>query len=174
MKNETFYEICIALVLIYSLLYLFIRRDWIKKWNPLAVKMKRVKTSEALATNGLNKIESWTKWMAGIQTTAIAFMGYLLAEAKCSIEGSATVGFLSLLFFGASILLCSWLMGGIPSVQIRLKQSATKKNDVFEMRVFEFLRLRMGTIFGLIHQYFVIGIFFFSLFTILMLRDFKE
>jgi hypothetical protein len=149
--------------LLFTLVYLLIPRAWF-------TMPQRLSVSQDQATDALDRVNSWTTWLVGIQVAAIGFMGFLLKEGKCAIDADARLaGFFCLLCFGGSILLGSFLVQGLPSMTLRLKQGTTPKNFVFENHIFGFWSPRLGTIYSLLHTYFIAGLCFFSLFTILLL-----
>jgi len=76
------------------------------------------------AKEALNNIGTWTTWLTGLQTAAIASMALLIKDkVKPLTEIQTNYGFFTLLFFGSSIILSTWLLSAIPSIQQRLINS---------------------------------------------------
>jgi hypothetical protein len=130
--------------------------------------MAKIKISEVTyenAKNSLDRLATWTTWLTGLQTAAIAAMG-LLFKQPTSSRHLLDYGFFTLLFFGSSIILATWLLSSLPAIQLGLINSteANPKNDIYMLQIFTFVPLRMGRFTGLIHTYFLAGIVFFALF----------
>lgn len=102
-------------------------------------------------------------WIAGV---VIVSLSYLLTEKVHLTETQTKYGFFVLLFFGASIILSTWLLSAVPSAQIRLNNSGTPdaQNDIYRMKIFSFIPFTIGRFSGIVHTYFLIGVIFFALF----------
>lgn len=114
----------------------------------------------------LDRLKDWATWITGLQTAAMAVMG-LLAKGNTGIlltDNQKWSGFWALLFFGVSVILTTWILSSLPSVQQRLFAAPSKKNDVFEQNIFSHIPFRLGRFFGIMHTYCLIGFIFFSLF----------
>ena len=121
--------------------------------------------SYSSANLALDRIEKWTTWLTGLQSAAIASMGFLINGNRHK-EDLIVYGFFALLFFGASIILSTWLLSSLPSIQQRLSDTdkSDVNNDVYMMKIFSFIPFRLGRFAGLVHTYFLVGIIFFALF----------
>lgn len=163
------YSISITVIIIGSLLHLL-------RWKPLNLKIllrafKERHTPLPVtydnAVQALDRMASWTTWLTGLQTAAIAAVGLLFKDRELS-DYDKYYGFGTLLFFGSSILLATWLLSSLPSIQQRLvkkeKENTTfQENDIYTKEIFHFIPIQMGGFAGLIHTYFIIGIIFFTL-----------
>lgn len=154
------YLLWITIVTLFAILYLVF-----DKWVLILFKIKRDSVSFENAKIVLDRLASWTTWLTGLQTGSIAAIGFLFKENKGNPD-LVGYGFFTLLFFGASIVLSTWLLSSLPSIQQRLSTSKNPdpQNDIYMMKIFSFVPLRMGRFTGLIHTYFLIGIIFFALF----------
>jgi hypothetical protein len=158
MANST-YLIFTAGLLIFSVIYLvagkFVYKFFKIKSDPITYESSK---------EALNRIASWTTWLTGLQTGAIAVMGLLFKPP--STNHLKIYGFFAILFFGASIILATWLLSSLPSIQQRLVDSKepSEKNDIYTMKIFSFIPFRLGRFSGLVHTYFLIGIVFYALF----------
>jgi len=85
---------------------------------------------------------------------------------KCLNDQQKLYAFFVLLFFGSSIILSTWILSSIPSIQQRLVLSdePETENDIFELTIFSFVRYTLGRFSGLVHTYFLIGVIFYALF----------
>jgi hypothetical protein len=102
----------------------------------------------------------------------------------------------SVLCFGLSIIFAAWLIGALPSVVLRLKKppqqspkaeardpsvnvvgastasveptktDAFAENDIYELRFFSFVPIRLGVVAALQHVFFVLGLYSFSLYAV--------
>jgi len=155
-----YYLLWIMLLLIFSSIYIASNNPFTKN---LVAKSEMV-TFES-ANLALDRIEKFTTWLTGLQSAAIAAMGFLIKDCSAR-EDLIIYGFFSILFFGGSIILSTWLLSSLPSIQQRLRRSdtPTEENDIYMMRIFSFIPFRLGRFAGLIHTYFLIGIVFFALF----------
>ncbi len=154
------YPLCVCIVTIFSVLYLVF-----DKWVIRFFKIKTDSVSYESSKIAIDRLATWTTWLTGLQTASIASMGFLFNDNKGNLE-LTPYGFFALLFFGASIILATWLLSSLPSIQQRLINSKDPEpqNDIYMMRIFSFVPLRMGRFTGLIHTYFLIGMVFFALF----------
>jgi hypothetical protein len=148
------YRYDIACIILLTILWLLIDHR---------IKRKHLSTSIDAATKALDKVSAWTTWISSLETAAIAAIGFLYAGHKAT-EDVKNYAFFTLLFFGSSILLATWLLCCTPSMQMRLNSKTGTSNDIYEMDIFQSLPLRFGSFSTLVHTYFVTGIIFFSLF----------
>ncbi len=102
----------------------------------------------------------------------------------------------SVLCFGLSITFAAWLIGSLPSVVLRLKKpqqeplhaegrnpsedvtsnssirvepakpDSFSENDIYELRFFTFVPVRLGVVAALQHVFFVLGLYSFSLYAV--------
>ena len=158
--TTTGYLVWVIAVCTFSLIYLLLDKVFLRVF-----KVNSDPVSYSSANLALDRIEKWTTWLTGLQSAAIASMGFLVNKSDHK-EGLIIYGFFALLFFGASIILSTWLLSSLPSIQQRLVNSDTPdvNNDVYMMKIFSFIPFRLGRFAGLIHTYFLVGIIFFALF----------
>ncbi len=153
------YLFWILLLVMFSLIYIATN-------NPLTNKSKvntEMITFES-ANLALDRIEKFTTWLTGLQTAAITAMGFLIKD-RCAEPNLIITGFFTILFFGGSIILSTWVLSSLPSIQQRLNSAiSSTENDIYAMKIFPFIPFRLGRFAGLIHTYFLIGIIFFALF----------
>ena len=121
--------------------YRIIFRAFRKRDKPIPVTYKN-------AIHALDRISSWTTWLTGLQTAAIASIA-LFYEDRTLTKSETILGFGTLLFFGTSILLATWLLSSLPSIQQRLvgnenENIASKENDIYSKAIFHFVPIRMG------------------------------
>ena len=155
-----YYSMWIILLTIFSLIYVASSNPFKKK---LTTKAEKVMFESA--NLALDRIEKFTTWLTGLQSAAIAAMGFLINDCNAR-EDLIKYGFFSILFFGGSIILSTWLLSSLPSIQQRLikAEKPIEENDIYMMRIFSFIPFRLGRFAGLVHTYFLIGIIFFALF----------
>ena len=158
--------IWVLIVAVVTALYFLLDRLFIKN-----IEMVAEKVSFDSAKESINRISNWATWLVGLQTAAMASMLYLAKEEKSLLlakeEGMLPKdqGFLALLFFGSSIILSTWLLSSLPSIQQRLKEEGPNpQNDIYLMNIFSFIPIRLGRFSGIVHFYFLIGIIFYALF----------
>ena len=159
--EKTNYTFWILVVAIFSFAYLIF-----DKWILRLFKIKTDSVSYDSAKEAIGRLGTWTTWLTGLQTAAIAAMGLIIPKDGYINKTLIQDGFFALLFFGSSIVLATWLLSSLASVQQRLVDSETPSpsNDIYMMKIFSFIPLRLGRFTGLIHTYFLIGIVFFALF----------
>lgn len=150
----------IIIVFVFSIIYLVTDKP-VKS----ILKLTVAEVTYENAKNALEKIGTWTTWLTGLQTASMAAMALLVKDRSLEVL-QKNYGFFALLFFGSSIILSTWLLSSIPSIQQRLTNSTIpkKENDIYEKRIFSFIPISLGRFSGLVHTYFLIGIVFFVLF----------
>jgi len=161
MTNK-FYIFWIVGVVVVSLLYLLTEKLSLK-----VLKIKVGKVTFESAKIALERLSAWTTWLTGLQTAAMAAMALLIKGKENTLtEVQTKYGFFVLLFFGASVILSTWLLSSIPSAQMRLDNTGTaeEKNDIYRMKIFSFIPFTIGRFSGIVHAYFLIGVIFFALF----------
>jgi hypothetical protein len=163
MDNATMYICLSCAIAIVSFIYL--RIDPLGKFNPRAVESRP--TSYENANEALNRMSSWATWLSGLQTAAMAAMALISKDIK--LDNSLKIyGFLALLFMGTCIILTTWVLSSLPSIQQRLvyteKGETTTKNDIYNFDIYGFINLRLGPFTGLSHFYFLVGILFWGIF----------
>ena len=147
----------IITLIIISIVYLLIKYP----------SFEKISVSKDNAEKALDRINSWATWLTGLQTAALASIVFIIKESEksfCIDQSLKNSVFYALLFFGSSILLCTWLLSSISSIQQRLNASESTENDVFENKIFSFVDIKLGKFSGLVHLYFIIGIIFYSIF----------
>lgn len=132
-----------------------------------APKHARIPTTFEQGHASLDRIRDWASWMTGLQTAAIAAFGFWLEHngrfSPESIEMRWSMW--ALISFGLSILVATWVLSCLPSIEQRLIKSAAPEtkdavNDVFEQPIYShsWIRwFRLGTLTALFHGYFVSG-----------------
>jgi len=161
MENK-FYFFWISGVVIFSLVYLLTEKLSVK-----VLKIKADKVTFESAKIALDRLGTWTTWLTGLQTAAMAAMALLVKDRKIPLTLPQThYGFFVLLFFGTSIILSTWLLSSIPSAQMRLNNSGSpdEQNDIYRMKIFSFIPFTIGRFSGIVHSYFLIGVVFFAVF----------
>jgi len=158
MQTST-YLIFIAGALIFTFSYLFLGRYFFK-----IVELKNDSVTYESAKEALNRIATWTTWLTGLQTASIAAMGFLFKSH--TNQNTQIFGFFTLLFFGLSIILSTWLLSSLPSIQQRLIDSKDPdpRNDIYMMTIFSYIPLKLGRFSGLVHTYFLFGVISFASF----------
>ena len=134
-------------------------------------------TDRETAVAALSELRQWTTFLIGLQTGAITAMGVLFEKVGQSNGRAAslndvqtTVGVVTLVFFGGSILAATWLLGAIPSLMLRLKDETCVENDFFHLPLFVFCKWpQVGPMTGLQYLLFSVGIVAFSTFVYLKL-----
>ncbi len=160
--HTSFYLFWIAAVFVLSLLYLLTEKISLK-----VLKIKKEKVSFENAKIALERLSTWTTWLTSLQTAAMAAMGLLVKDSAKPLPPLVTkYGFFALLFFGASIVLSTWLLAAFPSAQLRLNKSDVEDetNDIYRMKIFSFIPFTIGRFSGIVHTYFLAGMVSFALF----------
>jgi hypothetical protein len=81
-----------------------------------------------------------------------------------------TAGIIATIFFGASILTATWLLGAIPTLIVRLKDQTSTENDFYHLSLFQTPTWpKIGPMTGLQYVLFSLGIVAFSVFVYLRL-----
>ncbi len=94
-----YYVLSVVGLLLASLIYLYFPRKKIiigkfSRTEPTAVSLE-------IATKALERVGSWASWVAGIQTTAIAFMGFIIKDKGFKIAGEVKIsGYYTCFFWG--------------------------------------------------------------------------
>lgn len=119
-------------------------------------------TSEARGTAALERVHNWATWMTGIQTAAIAVFGFWLEKKGGFARGTRdhALAVASLVAFGLSILVATWVLSCLPSIEQRLVEGVCETNDVFEQGIYLMPVanwLRLGVLTTVFHSYFVVG-----------------
>lgn len=114
------------------------------------------------AVGALDRVKDWATWMTGLQTAAIAVVGYWLNRDGGYPVGGArhVLATTSLAAFGLSILVATWVLSCLPSLHERLVCGVSEDNDIFEMSINMIAsqrRIRLGMLTTVFHAYFVLG-----------------
>lgn len=147
MSNQ-FYLLCIVAVFILTMVYLLTEKASLK-----ILKIKKDKVSFENAKIALERLSAWTTWLTGLQTAAMAAMALLVKDKQKPLPDDVmSYGFFSILFFGASVILSTWLLSSIPSAQMRLNKSdmPDEQNDIYRMRIFSFIPFTIGRFSGIV------------------------
>lgn len=115
-----------------------------------------LETSAENATAAATLMKDWAVWLAAIQTAVTSGI-LLLFGGKTTFPPLAGA---AALFLSASVLLESILLAGLPTLVLRLKDGCLSTNDLYEMPLFVFLRIRTGAVYLLTHIFFATGMTF--------------
>jgi hypothetical protein len=118
--------------------------------------------SNEAACNAFGQLNNWTTWITSLQTAGIAALGFLVKDHQKD-SWLLKEGFFTLLFFGASIIIASFLLCGLPAIQLRLSDTADPMNDIYQIDLHQGHKIRVGSVVRLIHTYFIAGILCFIL-----------
>lgn len=122
------------------------------------------------AKEALDRMKDWATWLTGIQTGAIAAIGFL-KESDLQEDWTALYyfcGIMSAGAFAASVFGFTWLLGSLPSIQQRLGVSAGDPhadNDIYHQSLFvarPTLKLQWVAAFS--HYFGIVGFLFLVLF----------
>ena len=146
------YFVYISVVLVaVSILYLYVKRNVdTERLTPVTFEN---------AQEALNRMSSWATWLTGLQTAIIAGLGLIFKDYN-QTDLSKTLGLFTITFLGFSIALSTWLLSGFPSVQLRFnteKDLKSTANDIYEMHIFSFIKVKIAPLVTLIHSYFFFG-----------------
>src|ERR1700710_3142453 len=143
-------------------------------------------SSPRAALDALQQIQEWGKWMAGIQTAAIAGLGAILLEAHkagdCLSCFERTSALLAFLFLSLGLVLSSYVLSSVPSLSLRLGFADTRSPlagstdprsqisisdapgyDIYEWPSFTWFganQISLGLLMGLQHWAWAIGLAF--------------
>jgi hypothetical protein len=162
-KSE-YYFFSIAFVILFSVIWVRANR-----WFNRIAKVQNDPVTYDSATKAIERMGNFTSWLTGLQTAAMAAMGLLIKDRvpDCTVKA---YGFFAILFFGASVILSAWVLAALPSIQGRLvkqvNDNPTTANDIYELPLFSFVRIKLASFSGLLHMFFLIGIVFFALFVL--------
>ena len=139
------------------------------------MKIKKQKVTYDSAKTTLDRLSSWTTWITGLQTAGMAGIGLLIKDFGTMTDDLKRYTFFSLLFFGASIIIATWLLSALPSIQQGLVPTnegevGDERNDVYMANLYSFVSLRFGRFTGLVHTYFLAGIVSFGFFVFELLN----
>lgn len=110
------------------------------------------------AIAAIDKMKDWGIWMAGISTGAIAAVGVLLPKKGFIDDWHRFAAILTVMLFGGSVLVSTWLMATLPSLHLRLRKGEASENDIYEQKIFWFVNARIGLLATLQHLLFMLAI----------------
>lgn len=140
-------------------------------------------TTKADAHAAIDLMKDWGTWLTGIQTGAIAALALLVRRRTAA----ASAAVIAVVLFGSSIIADTALLAGLPSMSLRLSAPAKaascadcnrcaacppltspqradavvdqpdRLNDIYEMKLFDFVPFRLGFAYMLSHWYFILG-----------------
>jgi hypothetical protein len=124
------------------------------------------------ANKALDRVKDWTTWMAGLQTAALATIAALCKKDKGPISLSPmqqNPAFFALLFLGLSIILSTWILSSLPSIQLRLPEAKSDQgfsamNDIYIQPLYTEVPFKLGPLTGITHTYCLLGFIFFAIF----------
>ena len=122
-----------------------------------------VKVDHDNAKIALERMKDWATWLTGLQTGALAVLGGLATKSsgtphRCLKHAT----FFALLFFSASIILTTWLLGALPSIAQELVPGWSPANDVYAHRIFSFVNIPLGKFAFLSHLFCLLGVISFA------------
>ncbi len=133
------------------------------------------------AKEALDRMKDWATWLSGLQTGAIAAIGFL-KESDLQEDWTALYHFCGIMSagaFAASVFGLTWLLGSLPSIQQRLgvsRGSPHTDNDIYHQSLFvarPTLKLQWVAAFS--HYFGIVGFLFLVLFfAIGMVSEHKE
>lgn len=136
----------------------FLLREFWRAAEPSAV-------SHAIALEAAKLMKDWGAWMTTVSTAVIGANGILLSQSEPPSAREPLWAYLGVLMFVLSITFAAWVLGSLPSVVTRFNTTAPSvENDIYEMRFFSFVPVRVGVVAALQHTFFVLGLYCFALF----------
>jgi len=141
-------------------------------WWRLRKSYTEVCTTLEGGTLALEAAAEWAKWMSGVQTAMLGGIGWLLAgghSALANLSGlrlAFAMG--ALLFTGAGLFCCAWVLSGTSSIALRLHEKPNEGPDiafdVHEKTIFADERTpRLGNMMALQHWLWSCGLVSFAL-----------
>jgi hypothetical protein len=150
-------------------------------------KSKALPVSYEAAVEAVKLMKDWGSWMTSVSTAIIGTNGFMMVNGGTNSLREPAWAYLSLLFFGLSIAFAAWVLGSLPSVVIRLRKggpadimeipisptlanpgspvsTVSVANDIYEMKFFSFVPIRVGVVAGLQHLFFILGMYCFALY----------
>lgn len=128
-----------------------------------------IPTTQPGAIQALNYMQEWAKWMAGIQTAALAVLVYVVFEKdSMNIRRLAPItmscAFTAFVFLGAALFCSAWVLSSLPSQAVRVYSIADKSMnplfDVYERPLYAWSRaISLGYLLALVHWLWGIGLF---------------
>ena len=115
------------------------------------------------AKTALDRIATWAIWLAGLQTAAMAAIGLMIKD-RHPTDFQSTSGFFAVLFFGWSVVVCTWVLGSLPSMQLGLQADASSTNDIYHAKAFPRTSIRLWTLLGAEHTLAFLGFVSFGYF----------
>jgi hypothetical protein len=115
------------------------------------------------AHRAIERLEKWATWLSGLQTAAMAALGVVAKGLQLS-EFEKTLGFFAFIFFGSSIFVCTLVLGALPTIQLRLTDPPSSKNDIYHEYGVGGLPVPIWFLAGLQHMYFFLGMGCFAIF----------
>jgi hypothetical protein len=124
------------------------------------------------AIKALDRVKDWTTWLAGLQTAALAAMAALCRRDKGALYLSPSQqnpAFFALLFLGLSIILSTWILSALPSIELRLPETNARitfsiENDIYVQRLYRDIPIKLGPLTGIAHTYCLLGFVSFAIF----------
>lgn len=115
----------------------------------------------------------WSKWLVTLQPAAIlAISGVVKFDQEPALgPGGKTLLILSLASVVISLLAATFTLGGMPTVIERLPSRGPEENGLYDMSIYE--HLRVWQVVFVEHLFFVLGIIFFSAFLCISIAHHK-
>jgi hypothetical protein len=113
------------------------------------------------AAEALGLMKEWVTWSASLQIGILAAIGSAIKSYGLTLCMVSLVE-VSVACFGLSISSAAWLLGGLPSVRLRLLSGRSSDNDIYQMNLFTQAKfvVRVGRLFGVHLWLFAGGIIF--------------
>jgi len=127
-------------------------------------------TREA-ALDALSHLETWAKWMAGIETAVVGGIVALLFKHDGAVPSLSLhekrLAFGVFVSMGLALFCSAWVLSSLPSQALRLDPQAgvpSVQNDIYENTLYGWMAnkkvgwLRLGLVMSLQHWLWVIGL----------------
>lgn len=146
-----------------------------------ARKITTISTTQAGALAAIAQIQEWAKWMAGIQTAAIAGLTLMVFKrdsiAVQPLPGDAPLFALcGFMFLGTALFCSAWILSALPSHAIRVHaqepsgQTTSTAYDIYEQPLFSWSsRIHLGYMLVATHWLWAVGLVSVGLFFVTLL-----
>jgi len=144
-------------------------------------KITTIPTTLAGAVAAIAQIQEWSKWMAGIQTAAIAGLTLMVFKkdsiAVQPLPGNAPLFALcGFVFLGTALFCSAWVLSALPSHTIRVhaqtssEQMTSAVYDIYEQPLFSWSRrIHLGYMLAATHWFWAVGLVSVGLFFVTLL-----
>lgn len=144
-------------------------------------KITVIPTTQAGAVAAIDQIQEWSKWMAGIQTAAIAGLALMVFKKESfAVEhlpgGAPLFALCGFVFLGAALFCSAWILSALPSHTIRIhaqelpEKTISAVYDIYEQPLFSWLRrIHLGYLLAATHWLWAVGLLSVGLFFVTLL-----